>query len=231
MSLVLTPRLAAVAQWIPQGARLADVGTDHGYLPVWLLLQGRIPSAVATDLRPGPLERAAQTVREYGVAGRVELRLCDGLSGVSAGEADAIAIAGMGGETILHILSATPWAADRRCVVQPMTSAEDLRSGLRPLGLRISRERLVQEGKTLYLVMELLPGDGGELTPAECLVGTAESHRGDPLWDVYLERTRRRVEHALDGLAHSERPSDEPRRVRLAQALDGLDMLLQENRR
>ena len=76
----LTPRLQAIAEQVPQGARLADVGTDHGYLPVWLLRSGRIDSAIATDLREGPLNRSKETAQRFGVAERLSFRLCDGLS-------------------------------------------------------------------------------------------------------------------------------------------------------
>ena len=73
----LTPRLRSVAELVPRGARFADVGTDHAYLPVWLLQQGRITGAVASDLRPGPLERARGTAEKYGLTGRMDFRLCD----------------------------------------------------------------------------------------------------------------------------------------------------------
>ena len=94
----LTPRLRSVAELVPRGARFADVGTDHAYLPVWLLQQGRITGAVASDLRPGPLERARGTAEKYGLTGRMDFRLCDGLSGIQPDEVNTIAMAGMGGE-------------------------------------------------------------------------------------------------------------------------------------
>ena len=84
----LSPRLRSVAELVPQGAGFADVGTDHAYLPVWLLLEGRIRRAIAADLRPGPLSRARATAQRYGCTRGIEFRLCDGLSGLSAGEAD-----------------------------------------------------------------------------------------------------------------------------------------------
>ena len=95
MELTLTPRLAAVARLVHQAAHLADVGTDHAYLPVRLLLDGRIEYAIAADLREGPLSRARETAARYGVEGRISFRLCDGLSGVGREEADTVAIAGM----------------------------------------------------------------------------------------------------------------------------------------
>ena len=102
--LQLQPRLQCIASLVPQGARLADVGTDHGYLPVWLLQHGRIESAIASDINALPLDHARATAREYSVTERMDFRLCPGLAKIKAEECDAIAIAGMGGETILGIL-------------------------------------------------------------------------------------------------------------------------------
>ena len=93
----LSPRLQAIARQVPQGARLADVGTDHGYLPVWLLLNGRIGYAIAADLRKGPLDRAKGTARRFGQTDGISFRLCNGLTGIHEGEVDTVAIAGLGG--------------------------------------------------------------------------------------------------------------------------------------
>ena len=94
--IALSPRLRMAASLVPPGARLADIGTDHGYLPAALILEGAIPSAIASDLRPGPLARARETAVRYGLEDRLSLRLCDGLSGIGPEEADALVIAGMG---------------------------------------------------------------------------------------------------------------------------------------
>ncbi len=219
----LTPRLQALAHRIPPGVRLADVGTDHAYLPAWLLLENQIPFAVCTDLRPGPLERARATAEHWEVSDRVSLRLCDGLAGVAAHEVDCVVIAGMGGETILHILENAPWTRDKTCIVQPMSSLADLRAGLGALGLFIARETLVQEGETLYVIMDLAPGREESLTPAELQVGRASAHQGDPLWPRYLRQERDRLARALAGLERSKKPADEPRRQELSQALEGLE--------
>ena len=81
----LTPRLRSVAQLVPQGAKFADIGTDHAYLPVWLLQRGIITKALACDLRQGPLDRARATAEKYGLTEQMDFRLCDGLSGVGPG--------------------------------------------------------------------------------------------------------------------------------------------------
>ena len=110
-----------MAAQVPQGARLADVGTDHAYLPVWLLLAGRIVGAVATDVNQGPLQRGQETAQRYGVAHRMDFRRCDGLAALSPGEVDTVVIAGMGGDLMVHILSAAPWTRDVKLILQPMS--------------------------------------------------------------------------------------------------------------
>ena len=138
----LSPRLRSVAELVPRGARFADVGTDHAYLPVWLLQRGVISRAVVSDLRQGPLDRARSTAEKYGLTGRMDFRLCDGLSAIRPDEADTIAIAGMGGETVAAILAAAPWIWERDCLLllQPMSAQPVLRQWLQAHGYAIRRE-------------------------------------------------------------------------------------------
>ena len=110
----LKPRLQTAADMVRIGSRVADIGTDHAYLPASLILSGKIPSAVAADLRKGPLENAEETVRNNHIEDRVQLRLSDGLKCVSPDEADDIVIAGMGGILISEILTAAEWVRNPR---------------------------------------------------------------------------------------------------------------------
>ena len=144
-ALELPPRLRLIAGWVPEGAYLADVGTDHGYLPTWLRLQGKIQGAVASDLRPGPLERAKVAGSLYGTD-NIEYRLCNGLAGIRPSEVDTVTIAGMGGETILSILKAAPWTADGQhtLLLQPQSHEEMVRQYLAENGFAITREALVR---------------------------------------------------------------------------------------
>ena len=199
--LELTPRLRLLADWVPPGARLADVGTDHGYLPVWLRLHGRAASAIACDLREGPLARARETGRTYGAEG-IEYRLGDGLAPVRPEEADTIVIAGMGGENIASILARAPWTADGRhtLLLQPQTRAEVLRAFLAGHGYVIRREALVEDRGILYPVME---AGGGEmsLTLGQLYGGAALVH--DPLGDRYIIQKIIRLQTAVAGINHS----------------------------
>lgn len=117
----LSPRLLAIAHQVPLGARFADIGTDHARLPVWLLEHGRIPSAIAADLKEGPLSRARQTAARHNLTERISFRLGDGLTPLGPEEADAVAIAGMGGETIASILGSSVGHLRGPCPFLPPT--------------------------------------------------------------------------------------------------------------
>ena len=220
----LSERLATVAHLVPQGAHFADVGTDHAYLPVWLLLQGIIPSAIVTDLRSGPLQRARQTAQRYGMTGQMSFRLGDGLDCLQPEEADTIAIAGMGGETIADILAAAPWVrlGSYRLLLQPMSALDDLRRWLAGHGYCIQSERLCLDGGTRYTVMCVQPGEMAPLTPAECWAGRQASDLNDPLRGELLEDLIFRARRALEGIRRSVRPGDGPRRLELEQVYEGL---------
>ena len=91
--LELSPRLQLIADWVTPDARIADIGTDHAYLPVWLVLQNRVQTAIAGDLRRGPLDRAELTGITYGVHDKIDFRLCNGLQGIELNEVDTIIVA------------------------------------------------------------------------------------------------------------------------------------------
>ena len=221
----LTPRLRAIAEQVPQGARLADIGTDHGYLPVWLLLAGRVEHAIATDLRPGPLERARQTARRFQVEEQLDFRLCDGLSAVHPEEADTVAIAGMGGETIASILEAAPWTKDGTLLLlQPMTGFAELRSWLQGNGYQIQSEHIACEGKRLYSILKVTGGEMPALTPAEQWAGRQS---GDPLRREYLAMIRGKVEKSLSGHRAARTP-DQAAIEKLNIVLSGLEGMEKE---
>lgn len=225
MELTLTPRLRAIADRVPEGSRFADIGTDHAYLPVWLLLEGRISSAIAADLREGPLTRARETALRCGVTEQVSFRLCDGLRDISEGEANCVAIAGMGGETIASILEAAPWTRNGvRLLLQPMTSFHDLRSWLANNGYCILDESIVREGKRLYTVMTVEGGEMPPLSPGEAWAGRQS---GDPLRLDYLAFMAEKVSRALEGqLASKNR--DEGQIEELSAVLDGIRQMEKE---
>ena len=100
----LSKRLELVASFVPEGSRIADIGTDHGYIPIFLTEKGICQSALAMDVREGPLSRAREHIREKNLEDRIQVRLGDGLKELRPGEADTVVIAGMGGQLVIHIL-------------------------------------------------------------------------------------------------------------------------------
>ncbi len=201
----LSARLESVADQVPQGAVFADIGTDHAYLPVWLLLNGRIEHAIAADLREGPLNRARETAEQYHVSSQVSFRLCNGLADISPNEVDTIAIAGMGGETIAAILESAPWTKDNKLLLlQPMTSFPDLRLWLQQNGYAIEKETISREGKRLYSCLTVRAGTMSPLSTAELWVG---KNSDDPLRGEFLSLMEGKVRRALAGQMAAAEPN------------------------
>lgn len=148
----LSPRLALCAELVRKNRTLCDVGTDHAYLPIWLLKSGAIQRAVAADVNPGPLESAAQNAERYHVGEELTLCLSDGLREISPEDADDVVIAGMGGELILRIIEETSWLrdGDRQLVLQPMSAESELRTGLCRLGFDVLSEFAVEDSGKVY---------------------------------------------------------------------------------
>lgn len=222
----LTPRLRAIADLVPPGSSFADIGTDHAYLPTWLLLNGVIGHAIAADINQGPLERARETAKKYCVEDKVDFRLCDGLTAIREGEASVIAIAGMGGDTIAHILGQAPWTKTPgiTLLLQPMTSQPDLRQWLFENGYCIESERIVREGGKLYTILLVKAGTMDQLSPAELWAGKQSS---DPLRGEFLDHIAEKVNKALNGQRSAACPNLEII-LRLEQVLSGLNSMKEE---
>lgn len=148
----LDHRLRTAVRYVRQGAIVADVGTDHAYLPVYLTATGQASFAVASDINEGPIAAAARHVAAYGLSDRVCTRRADGLAGLEAYAPTDIIIFGMGGELIARILSDAPWVCDRRIrlILQPMTHAACVRRYLAAQGFAIEDEMLSREGGKIY---------------------------------------------------------------------------------
>ena len=198
--LKLTPRLQAAAEMIRAGERVADVGTDHGYLPVWLRQQGISPSVIASDLHPAPLDSARASARRFGVTG-VEFRLCPGLAGIRPEETDTVVMAGMSGETMVGILSDAAWSWEgKRLILQPMTKRPELLTWLYENGLHLAEEKLVREREKLYWVLAAEAGKEPLPRPAFLWAGFTETE--------YAHRLRVRLSRAAAGLRSARRPEE-----------------------
>ena len=150
--LKISKRLCTVAQYVRDGAVVADIGTDHAYLPIYLMGLNLISKAVAADINKGPLDKAKENIDKYGYADSISTVLSDGLKKVSPDLVDDIAIFGMGGELIVKIIDEAPWLKDtnKRLILQPMTHPEKLREYLFKNGYKIIGESLSLDRGKIY---------------------------------------------------------------------------------
>lgn len=156
MSIKLTPRLSAAASLVRGGGIVADIGTDHGYLPVYLLQSGKVAGAVAADIGKMPLKNAENAILNYNLQDKITLRLSDGLREFSPNEVDEIVFAGMGGTLIAEKMAETPWVKDENLhfIFQPQSRAEDLRRFLFENGFIINEEIATHEGRRIYIAFD-----------------------------------------------------------------------------
>lgn len=174
MSISLTPRLSAVASLVKGGGIIADIGTDHGYLPIFLLESGKVKGAIAADINKKPLENARKSVEEYGLTDKIQLRLSDGLRSFSQDDADEIIFAGMGGTLIAEKLAETPWVKNEKIhyIFQPQSRAEDLRRFLFSNGFEIVEEKATHEGRRYYITFDAVyTGQTCSFSDGDCFIG------------------------------------------------------------
>lgn len=186
----LSPRLLRMAAHIPEEVVVADIGTDHAYLPVYLVVTGRCPRAIAGDTSSVSLESARATVVEFGLADKVDLRLGAGLSILRPREADVVVMAGLGGKTMVEILAADPEVRDTvgLFIFQPMSDSGHLRRWLINTGYAIRDEELVPEDDRILEIIVAEPGT--ETVEEEILyeVGPRLVSKGDPLFVTFVKR-------------------------------------------
>lgn len=168
MKIPISPRLLACCNFILPGARVADVGTDHGYLGIWLLQHGIASSVIASDIVPGPLSAAKANAIRYGMDNRMSFYLSDGVQQIPR-DFDTLVCAGMGADTMVSILSAAPWLKDNkyRLVLQCQSKTPILRRYLSENGWAIQDEIVLKDGKFLYTVMSVIWQPGFPLTTGE----------------------------------------------------------------
>lgn len=217
----LDPRLQLCADFVRPGARMADIGTDHAYLPVWLEKQGLIRSAVAADVRTGPLAKAEENLKRYQTE-RISVRLSDGLEKVLPEEAEDIVIAGMGGELIVTILSGAPWVRqnERHLILQPMTCAPELREYLLQNGFSVLREEAVEARGHVYSVM-LVCWQSEQSQPGELYPYIGMLHPDTAAARTYIQKQGSALRVRGQGLCRKD-PKESERLLQIADQLEQL---------
>lgn len=222
----LGERLQLCASFVRSGVRLCDVGTDHGYLPIFLAKQGKILYAVASDIRSGPLQNAQENLSRYHVSDLVETRISDGILKIGEDEADDFVIAGMGGELIMKILSQKSWVKNpqKHWILQPMSKAFELRAFLFENGFFTQQEKAVIDDKKVYSVM-LVSYAPEKIShhPGDLYIGQicADSEAGKAYYQKELEDLAKRRKGAM--ISHKK--ADEERYAAEILAIQKLENL------
>ena len=175
MKLPISSRLLACAGFVKKGDRVADIGCDHGYLSIHLLTNGIASSCIASDVREGPLQSAQRNARKFGVANKIEFYLSDGVQNLPR-DFDCMVCAGMGADTMVHILESAPWLKDKKytLILQCQSKTPMLRQYLSENGWQIFEESALRDGRFLYTIMKAAyRPDSPKLTIGQCYFSPA----------------------------------------------------------
>ena len=210
MRVPISKRLLLSADLVPLGARVADVGCDHGYLGIHLLMQGIASFVTASDLRAKPLQAARENAEKFGTADRMRFVQADGLAGIGPEDADVIVCAGMGGDLIRMILEVAPWIRDgaHMLILQPQSGAHDLRRWMYDNAFSIRRERAALYGGFVYFAMEAVwTGENTPYTPGSLFLTPQMLESGSSV-SAYLDRMVQSLDKTLRGLREAKEPGD-----------------------
>lgn len=212
----LSIRLNAVKSLVTPGMRVADIGTDHAYVPIALLEEQISPSAVAMDVNQGPLERAKENIRKHHLEDRITTRLSNGLAKLEAGEADCMIAAGMGGALIIRILEDGRFLADslREYILQPQSEIDKVRRYLQERGFSIVEERFVKDDGKYYAMMKVHPKQESQeesYTEVEYRFGKRLLQEQNPVLKEYLEREKCTYHNILMNLENKPGEKNESR--------------------
>ena len=211
----ISKRLEAAASFSQKGARIADIGTDHAYLPIYLYTSGCISGAVASDINEGPVNRARLNVKGFGAQNAIDVVRADGLCGIEKYDPDEIFILGMGGELIARILADAPWIkSGKRLILQPMTHAEDVREYLWSEGFEILDEKIVEEDKLYRIICAEYTGKIYSPTESELFFGKEDLKREGGQKELFIKlllHTKGVYEQRIRGklMAGADRSDDE----------------------
>lgn len=191
----LSKRLNVIASFVTPGSVLADIGTDHAYIPVYLIDNGIIQTALALDINEGPLLKATENIKKYGFEDKITVRLSDGLENLRPGEADSIIIAGMGGLLIKRILNDGREFIQtvREIILSPHREMEEVRRFLHQEGFRIDTEKMLVEDKKFYVIIKAVKGNEKYSNTVHYKYGFSLLVEKDPVLLNYLKSQKEKI--------------------------------------
>lgn len=220
----LTARLSAAAALVPSGTSIADIGTDHGYIPIYLCNEGICTRGIAADIVPGPLQAARCHVCGAGLENYIDCRLGDGLTCIAPHEVDGAVICGMGGSQMTRILQASPavWVSLHFLVLQPQSDSGELRRFLYESDWYIDEETLLTEEGRLYEILRAVPGRKPRLPDWLYELGPVNWQRRDSLLQRRIDLLIWQKQHIVQGLLKSRKDMSQPIHI-LEKEIDRLE--------
>lgn len=202
----LSKRLQAVASLVKEGKCVADIGTDHGYIPIYLVESGICEKAIAMDVNKGPLQRAKEHIKENGLSEKIETRLSDGLAALCPGECDCAVIAGMGGGLVIKILEegATVAKTMTELILQPQSELEKVRFYLQENQYQVVEEEMVEEDGKYYPMLRVKWGNRDTYETIELLYGKYLIQKKHPVLLQYLDKEIRTKTSILEQLMQQD---------------------------
>ena len=222
----LSQRLQAIADLVPTGAKVADIGTDHGFLPCYLVQSGKAELVIACDVNAQPLALAQKNITDYNVGDKVSTRLGNGLAVLKPGEVDTVTIAGMGGALMIDILDASPMVVDRlkRIVLQPNVGAEAVRIWAEKNRWQIVAEDLIRENDIFSVIIVLEQGRSDRFMSAvELYLGPKLLAEHHPMLGLYISEEWEKTQHILEQLAKSDSEESRKKEKQLRQKWEDIN--------
>lgn len=217
----LSNRLQAIADMVPYNSAVADIGTDHAYIPIYLVNKGISSIAYASDIKTGPILRAEAEIKRFGAQDRVETRIGGGLNSIKCGEADTVVIAGMGGILISNILNQSKDVLSQVTVLilQPMTAVYELRKYLFENSYTIADEILVKEDGKLYTIIKAVHGTEDAVNEIQLHIGKRLIEKKDSLLPELLSRNIIRLNKRINGLSVAKHTENRESKLKACRAL------------
>lgn len=221
-------RLGAAADFIPSGSIIADIGTDHAYLPIELVRSGRCPKAIAGDYNKGPCAGARHSVAAANLTDKIDVRLGSGLEILTPGEVDIAIFCGMGGSLIKQLLTDSPAVVKslKGLILQPQQAYSSLRRYLYEIGWHIADESLVKEDGRLYQIIYAVPGHADMPSDIELEVGPVLNEKRPALFAELINELLQKTRRSLSGMEKSPAAAQSRKYDELKQYTAQLEALL-----
>ena len=226
----LSKRLKAVAELVTPGQKIADLGTDHAYIPIWLVEEKRAVSAIAMDINQGPLAKAKENIELHGLSSYIETRLSDGMKKLCPNEADSVIIAGMGGGLVMKILEDVKEKplGIREWILQPQSELRRVREYLLASGYQVIAEDMVLDEGKFYPMMKVIRGEKESYREEELCYGKLLLRQKHPVLELFLKKELTIKTGIYDSLSEDSKEGIRKRKEELKKEIGLIQEALKE---